>query len=58
MIGFGAQGIAVRNPAVSVLLYLLPLAGIVLAGLMVAGVPLLPEGLKRLFVQDKVEPAE
>jgi lipopolysaccharide export system permease protein len=58
MIGFGAQGIAVRNPAVNVLLYLLPLAGIVLAGLMVAGVPLLPEGLKRLFVQDKMEPAE
>jgi len=58
MIGFGAQGIAVRNPAVNLVLYLLPLGGIVLAGLMVAGVPLLPQGLRRLFVQKRVEPAE
>lgn len=49
MIGFAAQGIAVRNPAVNVLLYLLPLSGIVIGALWVAGVPLVPQRLRQLF---------
>ncbi len=57
MIGFGAQGIAVRNPAVNVVLYLLPLAGIGVGVLLVAGVPLIPERVKRMFTQSTVEPA-
>jgi hypothetical protein len=58
MIGFAAQGIAVRNPAVNVVLYLLPLGGIVLGALLVAGVPLIPESLKQIFVHRPAEPAE
>jgi len=58
MIGFGAQGIAARNPAVNVVLYLLPLTGIVLGALLVAGVPLVPERVKRIFTQSEAELAE
>jgi lipopolysaccharide export system permease protein len=58
MIGFGAQGMAVRNPALNVVLYLLPLAGIFIGILLVSGVPLVPERIKRIFTPSVSEPAE
>jgi lipopolysaccharide export system permease protein len=57
MIGFGAQGIAARDPALNVILYLLPLGGILFGTLLVAGVPMVPRGLTRLFARSQPEPA-
>jgi lipopolysaccharide export system permease protein len=58
MIGFGAQGIAVRNPAVNVLLYILPIFGILIGGLWVAGFLYVPKRLREYFAGRAAEPAE
>jgi len=57
VIGFAAQGIAVRNPAVNVLLYLLPVSGIVFGILWIAEVPMVPKILKRVMRGAVPEPA-
>jgi lipopolysaccharide export system permease protein len=49
LLGYAAQGTAARNPAFLPVLYLLPLAGMVIASAVLADVPLVPLGLKRLF---------
>jgi lipopolysaccharide export system permease protein len=58
MIGFAAQGIAVRNPTVNAVLYLLPLTAIILSAIHIAGVPLVPERVKRIFERSIPEPAK
>jgi lipopolysaccharide export system permease protein len=49
LLGYAAQGTAARNPAFLPVLYLLPLAGMVLGAAVLADVPLVPAGLRRLF---------
>jgi lipopolysaccharide export system permease protein len=49
MLGYAAQGAASRNPTLSVLLYLLPVAGVAIAAAILTELPLLPAGIKRLF---------
>ena len=50
MLGYAVQGAAARNPALAVLLYLLPALGIAVASTILADVPLLPAGIRRFFV--------
>ena len=57
LLGYAAQGTAARNPAFLAVLYLLPLAGMVLASAVLADVPLVPLGLKRLFSRASREAA-
>ena len=57
MIGDGVQGAAARNPYMSFLLYLVPLAGIVVATCILAQFPLLPAGLKRRMARSLPESA-
>jgi len=47
MIGYGAQGAAARNPALIVVLYVLPLAGATAAAAAIARVPLVPNAVRR-----------
>src|SRR5215510_2261370 len=49
LLGYAAQGTAARNPAFLAVLFLLPLAGMVIGAAVLADVPLVPAGLKRLF---------
>ncbi len=51
IVGYGAQGIAARSPALCALLYLLPLAGIGIAAAILGDVPLVPERLRDLFTR-------
>jgi lipopolysaccharide export system permease protein len=44
LLGYGMQGIVVRNPAAFILLYLIPLLGAAFAGMDVLGIDLLPTG--------------
>jgi lipopolysaccharide export system permease protein len=53
MVGFGAQGIAARNPAWNAILYLLPLISILFGLYLMTGRPLFP----RLFDRPLPEPA-
>ena len=57
LLGYAAQGTAARNPAFLPVLYLLPLAGIVIAAAILADVPLIPAGVKRLFARAPREAA-
>jgi len=57
LLGYAAQGTAARNPAFLPVLYLLPFAGMVLASAVLADVPLVPLGLKRLFSRASREAA-
>lgn len=47
--GYGAQGMAARNPQFLFMLYVLPLAGIIAASAILHDVPLLPGFISRLF---------
>ena len=49
LVGYAAQGVAARSPALCALLYLLPLAGIGIAGATFADVPLVPEKVRNYF---------
>lgn len=57
LVGYGAQGMAAHDPQLTVLLYLLPLAGIAVAAAILNDVPLIPESLRRLFRAPVEEPA-
>ena len=57
LLGYAAQGTAARNPAFFPVLYLLPLAGMVIGAAILADVPLVPSGLKRLFARAPREAA-
>jgi lipopolysaccharide export system permease protein len=49
LVGYAAQGLAARNPQFLFLLYLLPLAAVVIASAILHDVRLLPEAIRRLF---------
>lgn len=51
IVGYGAQGIAARSPALCALLYLLPLAGIAIASAILGDIPLVPDRLRNLFAR-------
>jgi len=55
--GYGAQGLAARDPQLVFLLYLLPLAGIVTASGILHDVRLLPGNIRRLFSPAAEQPA-
>jgi lipopolysaccharide export system permease protein len=55
MLGYGAQGAAARNPMLSFVLYLLPLAGIAVASAILAQIPLVPDSVRRVFVRPPAE---
>jgi lipopolysaccharide export system permease protein len=55
LIGYGAQGLAVRHPAACVMLYLIPLAGVAIAILEIHGTGL--EAIEPFFRRAVPEPA-
>jgi lipopolysaccharide export system permease protein len=57
MVGYGVQGAAARNPYLAVLLYLVPLFGITVAAAIIAQVPLVPAGIRRLVAGSVPDPA-
>jgi lipopolysaccharide export system permease protein len=57
MIGYGVQGAAARNPYLSFLLYFVPLTGVAIASAILAGIPLVPSWMKRLFARPAPESA-
>jgi|SRR5215471_42281 len=57
LLGYAAQGTAARRPEYFLLLYLLPIAGIVIATAILADVPVVPVRLRRLFIAPAEEPA-
>ena len=57
LVGYGAQGLAARNPQLVVILYLLPLTASVLAAGVLGGVPFMPESLRRFLRPPMQEPA-
>jgi lipopolysaccharide export system permease protein len=57
LLGYAAQGTAARNPAFLPVLYLIPLAGMVIGAANLADVPLIPEAIRRLFTRAPREAA-
>jgi lipopolysaccharide export system permease protein len=57
LVGYAVQGLATRNPALSLVLYILPLAGSAIAVAILADIPLVPATLRRIFEQSAGEPA-
>lgn len=57
LLGYAAQGTAARNQAFIPLLYLIPLAGMLMGAGILADVPLIPAGLKRVFARATREAA-
>ncbi|HEX3485409.1 MAG TPA: LPS export ABC transporter permease LptF [Micropepsaceae bacterium] len=57
LVGYGAQGLAARDPHLAVLLYLLPLSASLFAAAILGDVPLMPESIRRLFRTPVEEPA-
>jgi lipopolysaccharide export system permease protein len=57
LVGYGTQGLAAGKPELVVLLYLLPLLGIVIAAGILSDIPLIPGSLRRLFSTPAEEPA-
>jgi len=57
LVGYAAQGLAARRPELSVLLYLLPISGIIVAAAVLRDLPLIPESLRRVFSAPLEEPA-
>jgi lipopolysaccharide export system permease protein len=49
--GYAAQGLVAADANLVFLLYFIPLAGAAVAGAVFAGMPLMPSGIKRLFVR-------
>ena len=49
LLGYAAQGTAARNPTFLPVLYLLPLAGVIIGAAILADIPLIPAGLRRMF---------
>jgi lipopolysaccharide export system permease protein len=49
LLGYAAQGTAARNPTFLPLLYLLPLAGVMVGAAVLADIPLVPASLRRAF---------
>lgn len=57
LVGYAAQGFAAKSPQFIIVLYLLPLLGLVVASAALADVPFIPEGLRRFFRAPAGEPA-
>jgi lipopolysaccharide export system permease protein len=57
LVGYGAQGLAASNPQFTMVLYLLPLAASVIAAAVLTDVPMIPDGIRRLFRAPVEEPA-
>jgi lipopolysaccharide export system permease protein len=51
LLGYAAQGTAARNPTFLAVLYVIPLVGILLGAAILADIPLIPAGVKRLFAR-------
>ena len=57
LLGYAAQGTAARNPAFLALLYLLPLAGVIIGAAVLTDIPLIPANLRRMFTSAPREAA-
>ena len=51
LLGYAAQGTAARNPQFLMVLYLIPLVGILIGAAILSDVPLIPAAVKRLFAR-------
>jgi lipopolysaccharide export system permease protein len=49
LIGYGAQGLAAASPELVAVLYLIPISGGAVAAAVLADLPLVPAGIRRLF---------
>jgi lipopolysaccharide export system permease protein len=49
LVGYAAQGLAARSPQFNFILYLLPLAGILVAAAVLLDISLVPMGIRRIF---------
>src|SRR6266567_3403508 len=57
LVGYAAQGLAARSPQFNFILYLLPLAGILVGAAVMLDISLVPAGLRRIFSPPAEEPA-
>jgi lipopolysaccharide export system permease protein len=57
LVGYAAQGLAARSPQFNFILYLLPLAGILIAGAVLRDIAFVPMALRRIFSRPVEEPA-
>ena len=57
LVGYAAQGLAARSPEFDFILYLLPLAGILIAAAVLLDLSLLPAGIRRIFSRPAETPA-
>ncbi len=57
LVGYAAQGLAARSPQFNFILYLLPLAGILIAAAVLRDISLVPTGVRRIFSRPIEEPA-
>jgi lipopolysaccharide export system permease protein len=57
LVGYAAQGLAARSPEFNFVLYLLPLAGILVAAAVMLDISLVPAGMRRVFSPPARNPA-
>jgi lipopolysaccharide export system permease protein len=57
LVGYGAQGMVAANPDLAFALYVIPLAGAAVAGAVFAGMPMVPEGIRRTLTRAPQVPA-
>jgi len=57
LVGYAAQGLAARSPQFNFILYLLPLAGILVGAAVMLDISLVPAGIRRIFSPPVRNPA-
>src|SRR6266700_3139368 len=57
LVGYAAQGLAARSPQFNFILYLLPLAGILVGAAVMLDISLVPAGMRRIFSPPARNPA-
>jgi len=57
LVGYAAQGLAARSPQFNFILYLLPVAGILVAAAVMLDISLVPAGIRRIFSPPVRNPA-
>lgn len=57
LVGYTAQGLAARSPEYNFILYLLPLAAILISAAVLRDISFVPRGIRRIFSRPAEEPA-
>ncbi len=57
LVGYTAQGLAARSPEYNLILYLLPLAAILIAAAVLRDISFVPMGIRHIFRRPAEKPA-